>query len=192
MERMLRKLIVLYEFCRLTRLRKIINLIGSKVMAAVKLGGLTIMDENGHAVYGTDNAYILKGIPDGFVRTVKRDGFAMSEPLIGLDGNRRVLFGNALSGNRLLYASLPADSMQKACGETTYLGEGYSYILGRDGRGVIPPVRYSYEQVYVNIRHPLDNADNSPDRIADFIAALDAGETGPAAIRRQNRFLLSQ
>ena len=96
---------------------------------------------------------LLKGIPDGFARTVKRDGFAMSEPLIGLDGNRRVLFGNALSGNRILYASLPADSMQKACGETTYLGEGYSYILGRDGRGVIPPVRYSYEQVYVNIRH---------------------------------------
>lgn len=60
MERMLCKLIVLYEFCRLTCLRQIINLIGSKVMAAVKIGGLTIMDENGHAVYGTDNAYIIE------------------------------------------------------------------------------------------------------------------------------------
>ena len=151
------------------------------------LCGLTILDENGHAVYGTDNAYILKGIPDNFARKVVRDGFAMSEPLIGLDGNKRVLLGNALSRNRILYASLPTESMQKACGETTYLGEGYSYILGRDGRVVIPPVRYSYEQVYVNIRHLLDNADNSPDRIADFIAALDAGETGSVVFHIDNR-----
>ncbi len=150
-------------------------------------GGLTIMDKKGRVVYGTGNAYILKGIPDDFAGKVVKDGFAVSEPLIGLDGNKRVLFGNVLSGNRILYASLSTDSMQKACGETTYIGEGYSYILGRDGRVVIPPVRYSYEQVYMNIRSLLDNADNSPDRIEDFIAALDAGETGSVVFHIDNR-----
>lgn len=111
----------------------------------------------------------------------------MSDPLIGLDGDRRVLFGTALTGGRILYASLPTDSMQKACGETTYLGEGYSYVLEKDGRVVVPPFRYSYEQVYENIRQLLDNTDNSPDRIEDFVAALNAGETGSVVFHIDNQ-----
>lgn len=142
------------------------------------LDGLTIVDDKGDAVYGSGDAFLLKGVPDGFVRKTLENGFAMSDTLIGLDGDRRVLFGTLLSGGRILYASLPTDSMQTACGETTYLGEGYSYILGKDGKVVIPPVRFSYEQVYENIRSLLDNADNDADKIENFINALDAGETG--------------
>lgn len=151
------------------------------------LGGLTIIDENGHAVYGTGDAYILKGIPAGFAQRVTADGFTMSDTLIGLDGDRRVLFGTVFSGGRILYASLPTDSMQKACGETTYLGEGYSYILGKDGKVVIPPVRYSYEQVYENIRNLLDNTDNTADRIENFIDALDAGKIGSVVFHIDNQ-----
>uniref|UniRef100_UPI00140D0069 ATP-binding protein n=1 Tax=Enterocloster aldenensis TaxID=358742 RepID=UPI00140D0069 len=146
------------------------------------IGGLTIIDGKGRAVYGTGDAYILKGIPAGFSQKTAEDGFAMSDTLIGLDGDRRVLFGTVLDGGRMLYASLPTNSLQRACGETTYLGEGYSYILGKDGRVVIPPVRYSYEQVYGNIRHLLDNADNSAGIIEDFIKALDAGENGSVVL----------
>lgn len=147
------------------------------------LGGLTIIDETGHAVYGTGDAGLLKGIPDGFAERTFKDGYAMSDTLIGLDGDRRVLFGTVLAGGRTLYASLPTDSMQKAFGETTYLGEGYSYILGKGGKVVIPPVRYSYEQVYENIRHLLDNKDNTINEIDRFIEALDAGRTGSVVFR---------
>ena len=147
-----------------------------------EIGGLTIADEKGQTVYGTGDAYLLKGIPDNFAHKTAEDGFAMSDTLIGLDGDRRVLFGTVLSGGRILYASLPTDSLQRACGETTYLREGYSYILGKDGRVVIPPVRYSYEQVYGNIRHLLDNTGNAAGMIEDFIKALDAGETGSVVL----------
>lgn len=142
------------------------------------LGGVTIIDEKGHVVYGAGDVCLLKGVPDGFAQKTLENGFTMSDPLIGLDGDRRILFGTVLAGGRLLYASLPADSMQTACGETTYLGEGYSYILGKDGKIVIPPVRYRYEQVYENIRNLLDNTKNTSDKIESFIDALDAGKTG--------------
>ena len=149
--------------------------------------GLTVIDEKGHVVYGADNAYLLKGVPDGFDWNILESGFAMSDSLIGMDGDRRVLFGTALVGNRFLYASLPADSLQTACGETTYLGEGYSYILGKDGKIVIPPVRYRYEQVYESIRNLLDNTDNTSDKIEHFIDALDAGETGSVVFHVDNQ-----
>lgn len=142
------------------------------------LGGLTIMDEKDQVVYGAGDGYILKGIPDGFAQQTAEDGFAMSDTLVGLDGDRRILFGTLLADRRILYASLPTDSMQKACGETTYIGEGYSYILGTDGEVVIPPVRYSYEQVYENIRNLLNNTDNPSGKIEGFIDALDAGKNG--------------
>lgn len=142
------------------------------------LGGLTIFDQQGQAVYGSGDAYLLKGIPAGFAQQVETDGFAVSDTVTGVDGDRRILFGTLLAGGQILYASLPTDAMQRACGETTYLGEGYSYVLGRDGKIIIPPLRYSYEQVYENIRHLLTHTENSPEKIEDFIAALDAGATG--------------
>lgn len=142
------------------------------------LRGLTIMDRQGQALYGTAEAYLLKGIPAGFARQVEADGFAMSDPLIGVDGDRLLLFGTVLNDEYTLYASLSADSIQRACGETTYLGEGYSYILGRDGQIIVPPIRYSYEQVYQNIRDLLVNKDNSFEKVKGFVETLDAGATG--------------
>ncbi|WP_050696922.1 hybrid sensor histidine kinase/response regulator [Anaeromassilibacillus senegalensis] len=142
------------------------------------LTGLTIIDRQGNTIYGSADAYLLKGIPADFARQTAADGFAMSNTLISVDGDRIVLFGMVLFNGQILYASLPTDSMQKACGETTYLGEGYSYILGRNGKIVIPPVRYSYEQVYENIRNVLAHTDNSDEKIERFIEALDAGATG--------------
>ena len=124
-----------------------------------------MIDRGGQALYGPENAHLLKGIPEEFAAKVAVDGFEMSDPLIDENGGRRVLFGTALTGGRILYASVPTASMQKACGETTYLGEGYSYILGRDGKIVIPPVRYNYEQVYEDIGHLLIYADNPSDRV---------------------------
>lgn len=147
------------------------------------LSGLTILDWQGRAVYGSGDAYLLKGVPADFARQVEAGGFAMSDTVIGVDGDRRVLFGIALTDGRILYASLPTDTMQHACGETTYLGEGYSYILGRDGKIIIPPVRYSHEQVYENIRNLLTHTDNSPEKIEGFIKALDAGATGSVVFR---------
>lgn len=142
------------------------------------ISGLTIIDHGGKALYGPENAYLLKGIPEGFAAEVEADGFQMSDPLIDENGDRRVLFGTALAGDRILYASIPADSMQKACGETTYLGEGYSYILGKDGKIVVPPLRYNYEQVYEDIGNLLIYADNSSERVQAFIGALNSGATG--------------
>lgn len=142
------------------------------------LKGLTILAGDGHVVYGTGDAYLLKGIPDELVRKAAADGFAMSDTMIGINGDHRVLFGAKLAGNRILCASLSTDSMQKACGETTYLGEGYSYILGQGGKIVVSPVRYNYEQVYENIRNLLTYANNPPEKIDGFIEALDAGDTG--------------
>lgn len=142
------------------------------------ISGLTIIDHGGKALYGPENAYLLKGIPEGFAAEVEADGFQMSDPLIDENGDRRVLFGTALAGDRILYASIPTDSMQKACGETTYLGEGYSYILGKDGKIVVPPLRYNYEQVYEDIGNLLIYADNSSERVQAFIRALNSGATG--------------
>lgn len=142
------------------------------------VSGLTVIDRGGQALYGPENAHLLKGIPEEFAAKVAVDGFEMSDPLIDENGGRRVLFGTALTGDRILYASVPTASMQKACGETTYLGEGYSYILGRDGKIVIPPVRYNYEQVYEDIGHLLIYADNPSDRVGEFIEALNSGSTG--------------
>lgn len=142
------------------------------------ISGLTIIDHGGKALYGPENAYLLKGIPEGFAAEVEADGFQMSDPLIDENGDRRVLFGTALAGGRILYASIPTDSMQKACGETTYLGEGYSYILGKDGKIVVPPLRYNYEQVYEDIGNLLIYADNSSERVQAFIGALNSGATG--------------
>lgn len=142
------------------------------------LGGLTVMDKQGSVIYGAGDAFLLKGIPDGFGELVSAERFAMSDTLIDVNGNRRVLFGTVLDSNRILYASLPTDSMQKACGDTTYLGAGYSYILGKGGEIVIPPVRYSYEQVYDNIRTLLANTNNSAGTVDGFIEALDTGATG--------------
>lgn len=59
--------------------------------------------------------------------------------------------------------------------------------VGISDRVVISPLRYSYEQVYVNILYLLDNADNSSDKIEDFIAALDADETGSVVFHIDNR-----
>ena len=144
------------------------------------VSGLTVIDRGGQALYGPENAHLLKGIPKEFAAKVAVGGFEMSDPLIDENGGRRVLFGTALTGDRILYASVPTASMQKACGETTYLGEGYSYILGRDGKIVIPPVRYNYEQVYEDIGHLLIYADNPSGRVGEFIEALNSGSTGSA------------
>ena len=50
---------------------------------------------------------------------MEADGFQMSDPLIDENGDRRVLFGTALAGDRILYDSIPTDSLQKPGGETT-------------------------------------------------------------------------
>lgn len=151
------------------------------------LEGLTLIDSQGRAIYGESGASLLKGIPEEFARRVAEDGFAMSDTLIGAHGDRRILFGVRPDKGCSLYASLPTDSMQRAIGETTYLGEGYSYILGRGGNIVIPPVRYNYEQIYENIRSLLANTDNSAERIEDFIRALDAGAAGSVVFRIDGR-----
>lgn len=151
------------------------------------LDGLTILYEDSHVLYGAGDANLLKGIPARIMQQVKADGFVRSGPLIGKNGDRRILFGTVLDEKRFLYASLPTDFIQKACGETTYLGEGYSYILGQDGKIVVSPVRYNYEQVYENIRNLLTYADNPPEKIESFIQALNAGDTGSVVFHIDNQ-----
>lgn len=155
-----------------------INFLLEKFEREHRLDGLTILDDQGYVIYGSSDAYIMKGVPSEFTIKVASDGFAVSDTLIGVEGDHKILFGTMISGNQFLYASLSTNLMQKACGETTYLGEGYSYVLGQGGDIVIPPVRYSYEQVYKDIRSLLIYNGNPSKEVDRFIEALDSGLTG--------------
>ena len=120
----------------------------------------------------------MKGIPADFTAQVESEGFAMTDSLLGVDGNREILFGAAIPGGGVVYGALSSGLLQEACGEDTYLGEGYSYVLARDGEIVIPPVRYSYEQIYENMQGLLYESGNPEDSVDKFINALSEGRTG--------------
>lgn len=44
------------------------------------VSGLTVIDRGGQALYGPENAHLLKGIPEEFAAKVAVDGFEMSAP----------------------------------------------------------------------------------------------------------------
>ncbi|MEW4414154.1 ATP-binding protein [Clostridium sp. AN503] len=155
------------------------------------LSALAVLDEEGSCLFGDQESIAMKGIPADFAVRVQAEGFAMSDTLIGIDGGREILFGSVIPGGGAVYCALPAALLQETCGEDTYLGVGYSYVLKRDGEIIIPPVRYSYEQVYENISILLSDSGNPADKIEQFMEALSSGKTGSVVfmIRGQEQIL---
>lgn len=143
-----------------------------------ELNGLVVLDEEGSSLFGDSSTLAMKGIPDDFSGRVQTEGFAMSDTLLGVDGSREVLFGAVIPGGGAVYGALSGELLQETCGENTYLGEGYSYVLERNGEIIIPPVRYSYEQVYDNIRVLLTDSGNAEEKVEQFMVALSDGQAG--------------
>ncbi len=58
------------------------------------------------------------------------------------------------------------------------MDEGYSYIVKKDGDIVLSPVRYSYEQIYMNIENLLKANGNEKEKVNAFMKSLNSGDTG--------------
>lgn len=143
-----------------------------------ELEALIVLDGEGNFLYGEDSSLVLKDVPADYMAQVKSEGFAISDTLIGADGEQEILFGIRISGGGVIYGALSVQSLQEACGENTYLGHGYSYVLERDGDIIIPPIHYSYEQIYGNIRELLTDSGNEEAVVARFMEALSDGRSG--------------
>lgn len=143
-----------------------------------ELKALVVFDKDRNSIYGDGRALVIKAIPEDYLARVESDGFAMSDTLFGSDGEREILLGAKLSTGHVIHAAISANSLQEACGENTYLGDGYSYVLEKDGGIIIPPIRYSYEQIYENIRPLLIDNGNEEDGVDQFIKALEAKRAG--------------
>ena len=152
-----------------------------------ELNALVVLDEDGNSLFGDRETIAMKGIPADFEEQVKREGFAMSDTLLGVDGGREILFGSIIPGGGIVYGAMSGEMLQETCGENTYLGEGYSYVLERDGEIIIPPVRYSYEQVYEDIGLLLTDSGNPEDKVEQFKAALESGRTGSVVFMINNQ-----
>lgn len=139
---------------------------------------LFVLDKEGNCLYGMEDFLAVEKVPPEFFKKVEKEAVAMSDAIIGVDGRRRVLVGTVLPGKGLVCASVSANILQAACGKTTYRGEGYSYILKQDGEIMIPPMNFSYEQTYNNIRLLLDDGKNDPNTLDAFMEALKEGKDG--------------
>ncbi|WP_181995664.1 ATP-binding protein [Clostridium sp. AM58-1XD] len=158
--------------------RRSASLILEAFQESHELKALVAFDKERNVLYGDMESLVMKGIPDDFSSQVESDGFAMSDTLFGVDGDREILLGAAIPGGGVVYAALSTDSLQKTCGEDTYLGEGYSYVVERNGNIIIPPFRYSYEQIYENIRVLLSDSKNTEEELEPFMKALSDGRSG--------------
>lgn len=143
-----------------------------------QLEALLALDQENEVFYGSEEALAMKGIPPDFEAQVESQGLAISDTVLGVDGSRVILFGAAIPGGGVVYGSLPTSVLQLTFGEDTYLGEGYSYVLERDGTIIIPPVRYGYEQIYDNIRALLEDGNNPAYKQEQFMKALSEGRSG--------------
>ena len=137
-----------------------------------------VLDDQGGYLFGSESILPLGGLPEGLEAAVAREGTAMSDVVVCEMGKRRILVGAAIPGGGQVYAGLSVDALQRAYGESTYRGEGYSYVVERDGDIMIPPIRYSYEQVYGNIRTLLRESGNDAGDLDAFMEALAGGSTG--------------
>lgn len=147
--------------------------------ATHSLEALAVQDANGNDIYGNVDEMCMNGIPEEFDEALDVGPLeAVWDTALDLSGRRMVLFGVSIPGGGCIYGALGAESLENAYGETTYVDEGYSYIVKKDGDIVLPPVRYSYEQIYMNIENLLKANGNEKEKVNAFMKSLNSGDTG--------------
>lgn len=139
---------------------------------------IALLDNKGRYLYGSEEALSLKGIPEIFAANVVLNSVTMSDAVLGQQGKRQILFGVILPDGGRIYAALSGEALQKAYGEATYGEHGYSYIVEGSGNIILPPVKYSYEQIYGNIENLLKADNNESVSIKAFMEALKDGKAG--------------
>lgn len=139
---------------------------------------IALLDKQGNYLYGSEKTLALNGIPKEFAAEVAEQGEAMSDAVPGVNGQRYILFGALIPSGGRIYIALSTNDLQNACGAGTFRDEGYSYVVGRDGSIIIPPVRFSYEQIYGNMELLLGEMGNDKEALAEFMDALAGGKTG--------------
>lgn len=108
----------------------------------------------------------------------------ISDVFLGELGRRQVLFQTPVYQNGQVvggvYEAYPVESLQNAYGGSTYSDAGYSYVLDSSGSIVLAPLRFSYLQIYDNIRDVLKDGGNKTEAVNQFIEALQSGAKGSA------------
>lgn len=139
---------------------------------------LIVLDAQGKCIYG-EISQLPEEILKAFDAELSIQTIAMSD-VVRLDqGKRFILFGAQTDAGERVYAAISVEALQQAYGENTYKDQGYSYIVESNGEIEIPPIRYSYEQMYGNIRHLLEtDSNNDESKIQAFMEALAEGKAG--------------
>lgn len=139
---------------------------------------LIVLDAQGKCIYG-EISQLPEEILKAFDAELSIQMIAMSD-VVRLDqGKRFILFGAQTDAGERVYAAISVEALQQAYGENTYKNQGYSYIVESNGEIEIPPIRYSYEQMYGNIRHLLEtDSNNDESKIQAFMEALAEGKAG--------------
>lgn len=139
---------------------------------------LIVLDAQGKCIYG-EISQLPEEILKAFDAELSIQTIAMSD-VVRLDqGKRFILFGAQTDAGERVYAAISVEALQQAYGENTYKNQGYSYIVESNGEIEIPPIRYSYEQMYGNIRHLLEtDSNNDESKIQAFMEALAEGKAG--------------
>lgn len=139
---------------------------------------LIVLDAEGNCIYG-EISQLPEEILKAFDAEISIQTIAMSD-VVRLDqGKKFILFGAQTDGGGRVYAAILVEALQQAYGENTYKDQGYSYIVESNGEIEIPPIRYSYEQMYGNIRHLLEtDSKNDESKIQAFMEALAEGKAG--------------
>lgn len=139
---------------------------------------LIVLDAEGNCIYGEISQLPEESLK-AFDAEISIQTIAMSD-VVRLDqGKKFILFGAQTDGGGRVYAAILVEALQQAYGENTYKDQGYSYIVESNGEIEIPPIRYSYEQMYGNIRHLLEtDSKNDESKIQAFMEALAEGKAG--------------
>lgn len=153
--------------------------ITEQFQATHSMEALAVRDADGNDIYGNVDEMCLNGIPEEFEKSLRLEpSEVIWDTALDPSGRRMILFGVSIPGGGSIYGSLGAESLENAYGETTYVDEGYSYIVKKDGEIVLPPVRYSYEQIYMNMGNLLKNNGNEKEKVDAFMEALDSRKSG--------------
>lgn len=145
-----------------------------------------ILDAQGRYVYGNEHP-----LPDKILTSLREEvdrSRAVISDVYHLSGGKRcILFGAKIPGGGSVYAAIPVEALQRVYGESTYKEEGYSYIVELNGDIEIPPIRYSYEQIYDNIRFLLEADGNDEEKIQTFMEALAERRSGSVVFSSEGK-----
>lgn len=145
-----------------------------------------LVNDDGQYLYGSESELALNGLPSSFANEVSQRGYAISDSVVNINGTRHILFGSLISGGGRVYTALSIEKLQDTCGKSTYRDEGYSYVVEFDGNIIVPPLRYSYEQIYSNISALISDNDNDTGELNKFMNALAEGKAGSIIFTFEN------